>query len=101
MTDYTAARFYAISQIGYGKGFTAEEALENYVQHQLPRWKDTIFKTKKQWEEALRTGGAKAEVWKAPEGTVGFVLSYDGIFWKMPEGSPKKSVAAKPEQRVS
>jgi hypothetical protein len=103
MTDYTNARFYAISSIGYGKGFTAEEAIENYVATQMRSysWKTTIFKSKKEWEAALRTGDAQAQVWQAPEGAEGFVLSTDGIFWTMPKGSPKSQVQAKPEQRVS
>lgn len=74
--DYSKALFYAISGLGYGKGFTPEEAVENYVTTQLRNYpaKSTIYKTRPKWQEALRTGDAKAVVWEAPEGTVGFVL---------------------------
>lgn len=76
MTDYTEARFYAISGLGYGKGFTATEAYENYVQTQLrnTRAKDTIYETKPKFEAALRTGDLKPDIWQAPEGTAGFVI---------------------------
>ena len=75
MTDYTDARFWAISGLGYGKGFTPEEAVENYVKSQLRniRASDTIFKTRPKFEAALRDGEAKAQVWKSPEGYTGFV----------------------------
>jgi hypothetical protein len=83
MTDYTTARYYAISSIGYGKGFSAEEAIENYVaiQRRNHHWKTTVFKSSKAWEEALRTGEAKAKVWQAPEGTTGFEYGFGGLRW--------------------
>lgn len=96
--DYSNARFYAISSIGYGKGFTAEEAVENYVKTQLRNhdWRNTIFQSRKDWEEALRTGEAKAQVWAAPREAEGFVLAYDGLHWKV----GNRHVPAKAEQRV-
>ena len=81
--DYSDARFFAISSIGYGKGFTAEEAVENYVATQLANHpaSSTVFGTKAKWEEALRSGEAQADVWQAPEGWTGFVLGFDGLHW--------------------
>lgn len=69
-------RYWAISGLGYGKGNTPGEAIENYVAAQkrnLPA-KSTIYGTPKKWDEALRTGEAKADVWRAPDGATGFVL---------------------------
>lgn len=88
MTDYSDARFYAISGIGYGKGFTAEEAVENYVKIQLRNHpaKNTVFGTRAKWEAALRTGEAKPQVWHAPEGATGFILD-SRIHWTMKDGS--------------
>lgn len=87
MKDYSDARFYAISGIGYGKGFTPEEAQENYVATQLRNYpaRSTVYGTRKKWQEALTTGDAKAIVWEAPEGTTGFVL--DGrVRWQDADG---------------
>lgn len=83
MKDYTDARYWAISGLGYGKGFTPEEAVENYVAIQLRNYraKDTIFGTRPKFEAALREGEVKAEVWKAPEGTTGFVVDHRGLQW--------------------
>lgn len=83
MKDYNGAPYWAISGVGYGRGFTAEEAVENYVAIQLRNYpaSTTIFKTKPKWEAALRDGEAKAEVWKAPEGTTGFVVDHRGLQW--------------------
>lgn len=85
MPDYSEARFYAISRIGYGKGFTADEAIENYVRIQLRNYppRTTVFKTKAKWEAALRTGEAKPTLFHAPEGAVGFVLDYTTVRWHM------------------
>lgn len=82
--SYETARFFAISAIGYGRGFTEEEALENYVKIQLQSIpvKSTIFKTKRQWEAALRTGDARPQIWQAPEGWNGFTYGWDGLMWK-------------------
>lgn len=82
MKDYSTARFWAISSIGYGKGFDAAEALENYVKTQLRNHpaSTTVFKTKAKWEEALRTGEAKPTLFQAPEGYTGFVIGM-GSHW--------------------
>ena len=74
--DYADAPYYAITGLGYGKGFTVTEAYENYVQSQLRnlRAKDTIYETKPKFEAALRNGDLRPDIWKAPEGTTGFVL---------------------------
>lgn len=82
MTDYSNARYFAISGLGYGKGFTVAEAIENYVQTQLVnhRAEDTIFETRPKFEAALREGNLKAEVWLAPEGFTGFMTG-QGAHW--------------------
>lgn len=84
LRSYKTARYFAISAIGYGKGFTQEEALENYVKtimRDIPV-SSTVFDTRKEWEEALRSGVAQAQVWIAPEGWDGFLLAFDGLSWK-------------------
>lgn len=98
--DYSNSRFFAISGIGYGKGDTAEEAVENYVKTQLRNYdaKTTVYKTKSRWEEALRTGDAAAQVFHAPEGATGFTLGFAGLQWKM---SGDRFVDAKDEERLS
>lgn len=90
MTDYTEARYWAISSIGYGKGFTAHEALDNYVAIQARNHpaSTTVFKTKPKWEEALRSGEAAPEIWRAPEGFTGFVMGM-GAHWTREEGEPR------------
>lgn len=88
MKDYSKAQFWAISSIGYGKGFTADEAIENYVSTQLRNFpaSSTVYKTKAKWEQALRTGEAQAQVWKSPAGTTGFTLGFGGLQWERPGG---------------
>lgn len=85
--DYSNSRYFAISGIGYGKGDSPVEAIENYVETQLRniRAKDTIFGTKAKLEEGLRTGNFQAIVWKAPEDATGFVLGM-GLQWEMSDG---------------
>jgi hypothetical protein len=100
--DYSTARFWAISSIGYGKGFTAEEALENYVKTQMRNHpaSSTVFKTKAKWEEALRTGEAKPVLHRSPEGFDGFVLGFDGLQWKREVDGHTEYRAARPEDYV-
>lgn len=88
MTDYSDARFWAISSIGYGKGFTPQEALDNYVRIQARNYpaRTTVFKTAPKWKEALRSGEAAPEIWKAPEEADGFVIGM-GSHWTK-DGSP-------------
>jgi hypothetical protein len=86
MSDTTdTARFWAISGLGWGKGNTPGEAIENYVEAQLRNWpaKSTVYKTPMKWAKALRTGEAKPDVWLAPEGTTGFVSGM-GSHWTSP-----------------
>lgn len=81
-TDMTNARYWAISGMGYGRGFNPGEAQENYVATMLRDYRatDTVFKTKPKWEAALRTGEAKATHFHAPEGVTGFILE-GGVRW--------------------
>lgn len=86
MKDYSNSRYFAISGIGYGKGDSPVEAIENYVASQLRNIpaSRTIFGTKKAWEAALRNDpAASARVWRAPLGATGFVLGYDGLQWEL------------------
>src|SRR5690349_5370067 len=83
-TDYSKARFFALGSMGYGKGFDAEEAVENYVKTQVRnhRIKDLIFKTKAEFETYLRSN---VEVFKAPDDfapgfSVGFIIGF-GTRW--------------------
>lgn len=86
MKDYTGARFYAITGIGYGKGFTAEEAVENYIATQCRNFKASR-------EEVLAESWGR--IWQAPEGTIGFVLD-SSVQWEV----GGEYVAATPDQRV-
>lgn len=74
-TETTAPtpRYYALSGLGWGRGNTPGEAIENYVESNSRNWKMTIFKSRAGFEKALRTGDAKPQVWHAPEGATGFV----------------------------
>ena len=87
-TDYTGARYYAISGLGYGKGFSPEEAVQNYVATQMRNHKaaNTQYKTKAKFEVGLREGEMKAKVWHAPEGTAGFVIDHTGLNWYDDDG---------------
>lgn len=75
--------FYAVSSIGWGKGSTIEEAVENYVTTQLRNYPAsmTVFKTRAKWEQALRSGEASADVWRAPHGAQGFIIDDMGLHW--------------------
>lgn len=76
--DYTDARYWAIGGIGYGRGFTAQEALDNYVSVQLRNWKGHTRIT----EDRLRDGELKPKVYLAPEGVQGFVIDHEGMKWE-------------------
>lgn len=74
--DYTEAPFYAIGGPGYGKGFTEEEAVANYVAA-VTRGvsvKNTAFKSKAEMTAYFTAGGGAPITWRPPVGTVGFVL---------------------------
>lgn len=94
MTDYTTALFWAISGIGYGKGFTAEEAEANYVTAQLRNYraKDTIYGTGPKFRAALESGDLRPSIWQAPEGTTGF-FSDGQIHWTRGDGDRRGSLA--------
>lgn len=86
-TDYSTARFYAITGIGYGKGFDAQEASRNYVNTQLRNVpaEQTVFKTRAKFRAALVTGELKPEVYYAPDGASGFRLGSDFV-WTFDDG---------------
>jgi hypothetical protein len=90
MTDYSTARYWAISGLGYGKGFTPAEAVDNYIKTQMRNHpaRTTVFKTAKAWRAALTTGECRAQVWKSPEGYDGFTVGI-GSMWtrELPDGS--------------
>lgn len=81
--------FYAISSIGWGRGATIDEAVDNYVKTQLRNYSasSTVFKTRAKWEAALRSGEASADVWKAPNGVHGFVVDHKGLHWTNVSGT--------------
>jgi hypothetical protein len=79
MTDYSDARYFAISGAGYGKGYTPEEARENYEKTQAMNFRHI---EKSEWQE----GGEFAPVvWLAPEGATGFVMGM-GTHWTDSDG---------------
>lgn len=93
MTDYTGARFWAISGLGYGKGFSEEEAKENYVQIQLRNWTRMGYSgPSKDLEDALRNGELRPVTFKSPEGVDGFI-SDGSVYWTT-EGSDELPVKA-------
>ena len=94
------ANVYAISSIGWGKGFTQDEAIEQYVKMQLSAYpaKQTVFKTRKAFEEDLRNGSLKPQLFNAPEGTTGFVLDGPtGLHWRIGDNLEP----AKEEERIT
>lgn len=104
----TIQHYFAISSIGWGKGFTPEDAVNVYVTTQLRNHpaKNTVFGTKKKWEQALREGEAKPDVWLPPAGTTGFVIDDRGLHW-LDEGDNytpaelEHKVAAEPVSETS
>lgn len=80
--DYTDARFYAISAMGYGKGYDAQEARANYVTAQLANFpaEQTVFETRPRFRAALTDGELKPQVYEAPEGATGFVMGADFVW---------------------
>lgn len=63
-----ARRYWAISGIGWGRGTSPDEAVQNYIETQQLNHKHLT-------EEQLAQGGELGpDVWYAPEGTEGFVL---------------------------
>lgn len=100
-TDYSTARYYALSGLGYGKGFTPEEAVANYVAAQLSNYRaaDTVFKTRPKFKAALETGELAPQVWLAPEGTTGFRAGSGYLYWTT--GQDGRGVSATDDQLVT
>lgn len=85
MTNYTNARFYAISTIGWGKGFTPEEAVKNYYDEQaqnFPRLHRTIKGRIAKLKES-----APPTVFEAPVDAEGFATDGHQVFWDLVDGS--------------
>lgn len=80
MTDYSDARYFAISGAGYGKGFTPEEARENYEKTQAMNFRHI---DKAEWREG---GDFAPDLWMAPEGATGFILGVGGLHWTDSDG---------------
>lgn len=81
--DYSKARYYAIYSLGYGRGFTAEEAKENYyesVANDMPK-----TRTKDEWMSYLMQNSQQV-VWRSPEGAQGFVKVGSTIRWMISDG---------------
>lgn len=71
-------RFYAITGLGWGRGDTAQEAIDNYlrvVRKNFPHLSD---------EERDEVWGF---VWEAPEGTTGFFID-NRVHWLDAEERP-------------
>lgn len=78
MKDYSTARHWAISGIGYGKGFSEQEAIDNYVATQERNWSHMQYSGEsKDLATALREGDLRPVTYLAPEGVDGFVS--DGV----------------------
>lgn len=88
MSDYTFAPFYAVTGIGYGKGFTVDEALDNYREAQRRNFSHL---SDDELDEAW------GFVWAVPETTVGFAAD-STIWWELDDGTRVKSDAS---QRVA
>jgi hypothetical protein len=86
--------YWAVSSIGWGKGSTIDEAVDNYVKTQLRNYSatSTIFRTKPKWEAALRSGEASPDVWQAPSGVHGFVIDHRGMHWTNVSGTIESDV---------
>lgn len=74
MTDYTKARIWAISGIGYGKGDTIEQAVENHDSTQARNYGSML---------SVPVTDVPLLVWQSPEGTEGFVLESKGPRWEI------------------
>jgi hypothetical protein len=80
MTDYSDARYFAISGAGYGKGHSPKEARENYEKTQAMNFRHI---EKAQWREG---GEFAPTIYLAPEGATGFVLGM-GLHWTDADGN--------------
>lgn len=73
-TDYSTARFFAIGGIGYGKGFTVDEARDNYVAIQRSNFPHIDA-------AELTDGNLRPVLWQAPEGVTGFFTDGGAPYW--------------------
>lgn len=95
MTDYTHARFYAISTIGYGRGRTAEEAVENYYDYLQADL--SFLAASKAGRVAKLQSDYEPTVFEAPAAATGFTLVGMHVKWNTPDGL----VPATDDQKVS
>lgn len=97
MKDYGDAQFYAISGIGYGKGFTAEEAEENYYAQQARSFRH-LHRTVKGRIAKIKEM-APPSIFKAPADATGFV--FDGsVRWTVTEADGSTRMEAATEEQV-
>ena len=97
MKDYSDARYYAISSIGYGKGFTPEEAEENYLAQQARNFSH-LHRTMK-GRIAKGREMAPPAIFKAPADATGFIL--DGaVRWTIPTEGGQRLEAVTEEQVI-
>lgn len=87
MKSYDDAPFWAITGIGYGRGFTADEAVENYRAIQR---RNFPHMSSDDLDECW------GYVWRAPDGTTGFHAD-SKVWWELSDDS---NVEADPSQRV-
>ena len=81
MTNYSTARYWAISGIGYGKGFSEQEARENYVAIQERNWARMGYAGESpDLRTALTEGELQPVTYLAPEGADGF-FSDGRVHW--------------------
>ena len=85
MTDYSDASFFAISTIGYGRGFTPDEAVSNYYDTQVSNFAH-LHRLRAKRREIIAEA-APPTVWEAPEGTEGFTTDGSRVFWLRADGS--------------
>lgn len=95
MDDYNGARYWAISAVGYGRGFSPGEAESNYAERVAMDFKH-LHRVKAKRLEIVRDT-FPATVWKSPEEAIGFVLDSQ-VRWTFADG--RRPVAATEEDLV-
>lgn len=79
MLDTATPRFYAISELGYGRAFTPKDAVRNYMRIQIDDY-SPLVEDKHAFAEIMNEN--LPGVWVAPPLTVGYA---DGE-WILPNG---------------
>lgn len=69
MLDTTTPRFYAISELGYGRAFTPAEAVKNYMRIAIDDY-SPLIEDKHAFAEIMNEN--LPNLWVAPANTVGY-----------------------------